>query len=157
MLRVLDHYFEGDAQLGPTLTLIHRGTGYMDVANDLLSLIELYEREAVQSPISRDPMHDRDSDVAEARTHAQTIFRALGLSETDEARRWSIHAQCAWTLLMRAYERTRAAAGLLFQAEEDVAVTYPSLITATRSATASRRAPDEPEPETPAPTEHAAP
>ena len=139
MLRVLEHYYTDDAQVAPTLAVIRRGTGYQDLANDLLALSELYEREDVEALIKRDPVHYRASDVAAAYGNAQMIFRALGLGEVGEARRWASLATRAWTLLARAYESTRAAAGVLFAGEEDVAATYPSLVTATRAAAPRKR------------------
>lgn len=134
MLRVLEHYFGESAEIGPLLAIIRRGSGYQDLANDLLALVELYEREDLKPLIARDPMHFRADDVAAAREHAQLIFAALGLDDAAEARRWTGQATRAWTLLVRAYDRTRAAAGLLFAADEDVSATYPPLIAASRAS-----------------------
>src|SRR4029077_3365342 len=38
MLRVLEHYFGDSAEIGPMLVVIRRGSGYLDLANDLMAL-----------------------------------------------------------------------------------------------------------------------
>lgn len=140
MLRVLGYFFDDDPELGPEVAVIRRGSGYQDLANDLLAMAELYERDGVHAVVSRDPKNYRKGDVGSARTYAQTIFRALGLAESADAQRWANNTQRAWTLLLRGYEQARAAAGVLFQ-EEDLSVSYPSLVAAARSPSGRRNAP----------------
>ncbi len=147
MLRMLGYFFDDDAELGPEIAVIRRGSGYQDLANDLLAMADLYERDTVRAVVTRDPKNYREGDVASARTYAQTIFRALGLAESDDAQRWASNTQRAWTLLLRGYEETRAAAGVLFQ-DEDLSLSYPSLVAAAR-APSTRRNPPQPEPPAP--------
>ncbi|MDF2698046.1 MAG: hypothetical protein K0S65_6429, partial [Labilithrix sp.] len=43
MLRVLEHYFDDDADVAPRLAAIRAGGGLQDLANDLEQLADLYE------------------------------------------------------------------------------------------------------------------
>lgn len=76
MLRVLEHYFDDDADVGPRLAAIRSGSGRQDLANDLEQLADLYGEEDVHTIASKDPKHWRKDDVASARRLAQSIFRA---------------------------------------------------------------------------------
>ena len=67
-----------------------------------------------------------------ARGHAKAIFAGLGLPRDSDAKRWRHLSLSAWTLLLRAYEEHSAAGTFLFRSLEDVAETYPSLVSAAR-------------------------
>jgi hypothetical protein len=150
MLRVLEHYFDDDADVGPRLVSIRSGTGLQDLANDLEQLADLYEEDDVHPVISKDPKHWRKDDVASARRFAQSIFRGLGLGTAGDAAQWADLTQRAWTLLNTLYDEARATGRFVFRKDEDVEITYPSLVAATRSP--ASRAKDEPEP-APAPVD----
>jgi len=144
MLRVLEHYFDDDADVGPRLAAIRSGTGLQDLANDLEQVADLYEEDDVHPVISKDPKHWRKDDVASARRFAQAIFRGLGLGTTGDAAQWADLAQRAWTLLDTVYAEVRATGQFVFRKDEDVEITYPSLVAATRGP--ASRSKDEPEP-----------
>ncbi len=137
MMRVLGYYFDEHPSIGRKLVAIRAGTGYLDLANDLLAVAELYEEGEVKALISADPKHYRADDPKFARAMAQELFRGLGLGSDGDASRWTDYAQRAWTLLSRDYDTLAAAGQLVFRNEEDVSVTYPSLISSVR-ATATR-------------------
>lgn len=103
MLRVLEYYFDDDADVGPRLAAIRSGSGLQDLANDLEQLADLYGEEEVHTVASKDPKHWRKDDVASARRFAQSIFRGLGLGTAGNAAQWADLTQRAWTLL-DAYE-----------------------------------------------------
>jgi len=147
MLRVVEYYFDDDAEVGPRLVAIRSGAGLQDLANDLEQLADLYEENDVRAVISKDSKHWRKDDVASARRFAQSIFRGLGLGTTGEAAQWADLTQRAWTLLDALYADVRAAGRFVFRKDEDVEITYPSLVVATRSP--GSRAKDEPAPATP--------
>jgi hypothetical protein len=147
MLRVLEYYFEDDAEVGPRLVAIRSGSGLQDLANDLEQLADLYADEDVHPVIGKDSKHWRKDDVASARRLAQSIFRGLGLGTAGDAAQWADLTQRAWTVLEALYTDVRAIGRFVFRKDEDVEVTYPSLVAATRGPTS--RAKDEPEPATP--------
>ena len=149
MLRVLTHYYEDHPDYGKKIAAIRAGTGYLDLANDLISLAELYEVPEVKDLISRDPMYYRTDDPQHARDLAQQLFSSLGLASEGEVAHWTDLAQRAWTMLSHNYEALRAAGRLVFRNQEDVDTTYPSLVAAVR-APATRVKPTPPEPK-PAP------
>lgn len=147
MLQVLTHYFGDHPAYSKRITAIRAGTGYLDLANDLISVAELYEVPEVNAIVSRDPMHYRADDPQHARDLAQQLFRSLGLLSEGEAASWTDLAQRAWTMLSQNYNSLRAAGQLVFRNEEDVDVTYPSLVAAVRApATRVRPTPPEPQP-----------
>lgn len=149
MMRVLTHYFEDHPEYGRRIAAIRAGAGYLDLANDLLSVAELYELADVKAIISQDPMHFRADDPTHARQLAQELFRSLGLTADGEVARWTDLCQRAWTLLLQTYGSLCAAGQLVFRNEENVDASYPSLVTAVR-APATRVNP-QPNPPVPAP------
>jgi len=140
MLRVLTYYYEDHEEHGKRIDAIRAGTGYLDLANDLIALAAFYELPDVAELITRDPLHYRKDDPAQARGLAQNIFCGLGLIPEGDASRWNNLAQRAWTLLNNDYEVLRATGQLVFRNDEDVTATYPSLVTAVR-ARATRNSP----------------
>ena len=108
-------------------------SGHLDLANDLERLADIHQRSAVRARVARDSRHSRPDDVTQARALARTIFSGLGLGSEKEHERWSDLCQRAWTLLLREYEVHRAAGIFLLRDEEDVTITYPSLVTASRA------------------------
>ncbi len=82
-------------------------------------------------------MYYRVDDPKQARALAPELFRGLGLRSDGDATRWTDYAQRAWTLLSHDYDTLAAAEQLVFRNEEDVSVTYPSLISSV-CATATR-------------------
>jgi hypothetical protein len=148
MLRVLSYYFDEHPEYNKRISAIRAGTGYLDLANDLLSLADFYEIAEVKTLVSRDPLHYRADDPTYARQLAQQLFQCLGLTAEGDAARWTDLAQRAWTLLLRHYNALRAAGQLVFRNEEDVEVSYPSLIAAVRApATRANAQPNPPAPE----------
>ncbi|MEI7891675.1 MAG: hypothetical protein WCI05_01205 [Myxococcales bacterium] len=134
MLRVLEHCFADDPKVGPELVAIRAGTGYQDLANDLLAVADLYDDPAIYAVVQRDPVHYRASDPAAARDAAAAIFTGIGQTSEGEAARWTELTQRAWTLLSRSYDELRAAGRFAFRHDEDVEMTYPSLISVVRAA-----------------------
>lgn len=147
MLLVLEYYFQDDAAIAAKLGVIRAGTGHQDLANDLQMLADLYQEPGIADWIVRDVKHFRAEDAAQARTLATTIFNGLGLSPADKA--LDDAAQRAWTLLDRVYERVRRAGQYLFVDDENVDVTYPSLISSVRSPATKADEPAPPAPVTP--------
>ncbi len=134
MLKVMTYAFGEHPDYAAEIESIRRGSGYQDLANDLQQLADLYDDSDVAAVISKDPIHYRASDPADARTHAAAIFRALGFENADAAQ-WTSRVQRAYTALDDTYTEHCHAGALLFFRHEDVSVTYPpSLISVVRAS-----------------------
>ena len=143
MLRVLEYYFGDHPSVGPKLDVVRVGSGYQDLAGDLQVIADMYEDAPLHAILSRDPMYYRVEDPARARELASAIFDALGLGSEGQAKRLAESSQRAWTLLSRTYDKVRSAGQYVFADQEDVAATYPSLVSFVR-ASATRRPPSAP-------------
>jgi hypothetical protein len=138
MLKVLDHWFEDDPTIVAEVAVIRAGAGYQDLANDLEQLADLYQRPTIQAVIKDDHKHYEKSDVDDARKLARSIFDGLGLGRKTDAKRWGVLCQRAWTLLLQDYEEHRSAGAFLFRKLEDVAESFPSLVSAARRSPSPR-------------------
>jgi hypothetical protein len=125
---------------------IHPGSGYLDLANDLIALVDLY-REKWSTIESKTAV--TAADVARADVVATDLIQALGVrtSPTGEVLTSAAADRRirAFTLFARAYDACRRAIAYLRWAEDDVDEIVPTLFVRR-----SRRAP-EPEPEVPTP------
>lgn len=153
MLRALEYYFEDDATLAARLADIRSGSGLQDLANDLTSLAEIYVEPSVRDVLAQDTKHYHADDPATARQLAKAIFSGLGLQADGEAAHWGDLAQRAWTLLFRAYEDLRSLGQFVFRRDEDVSLTYPSLVSAIRSPGSPSTVEEPPEPDPDPPVE----
>jgi hypothetical protein len=142
MIVTLEHWMGDNPRVAARLESIREGSGRLDLATDLEGLVELYNRPEVRSVISHDFKHYRESDVDEATSIADRLFAAIGVGQESEAARWAGLSQRAGTLMMRLYEEHRRCGQFAFGKDEDVSVTYPSLVAAVRHAP-SRRGSDE--------------
>lgn len=155
MLRVLGFHFEDHEAIGPELVLIRRGTGYQDLADDLVALARLYKANHAALR-SGTPLHYRHADEAEAARLAAQIVAELGkaLTPAGSRERFALLARVA-TALAEAYEEVAAAGRYLCRKQPEVAMRFPSLHAAARSR--GRRTPDEPPAPAPTPGDPAAP
>lgn len=144
MLKVLDYHLDTDARAVSLLSSIRAGSGYMDLANDLFALADMYRDHDAQ--ISIDKKSYRPGDMSLARKLADDILHALGGPDTPEARRWRNYQARAFTLLEKHYEESiRVGRFLLwYEGGEEL---FPSLFAAVRSRPAKRPAAEPAAPE----------
>jgi hypothetical protein len=134
MFKVVTHAFGDHSDYAVDLAAIRQGQGYLDLANDLQQLADLYEEPVIAAVVSKDPIHYKKTDVKDARAHAAAIFKALGYESSDAAQ-WTARAQRAYTVLLDAYEEHCYAGSLLFHQREDVTASYPpSLVSIIRAS-----------------------
>lgn len=132
MLKLLDYYFGEDPVHSVDLAAIRAGHGYVDTANDLQMLADLYEVPEIAAKITRDSENYRETDVLDARMTAGEMLRALGF-DASEAAEWTARVRRAYTHLTDSYAEHCNMGRLLFFRTENVDVTYPtSLISAVR-------------------------
>jgi hypothetical protein len=131
MMRVVEYHLGDHPVAGPIVTAIRPGTGYMDLANDLVALARLYRLHADLLE------HDRkDYQAADQGLAAQTgdqILKLLG-GNTPDQRKWADRQARAWTLLNTDYAEVYAAGRYLKRADSDVETAFPSLVAASRAA-----------------------
>jgi hypothetical protein len=132
MLKVLDHWFDDRPEIVAEVAAIRTSAGYQDLANDLEALADLYQRPTLQAVIQQDAKHYKQDDIDTARSLARAIFDGLGIVRDGDAERWATLCQRTWTLLLADYEEHRSAGIFLFRKLEDVAETYPSLVSVAR-------------------------
>jgi hypothetical protein len=124
MLKVLGFFFDEDPAVGPRLAYIRKGTGYSDLADDLLALSELYRRH--RKELAGTARHYRTSDEKDAANTAAEIIRRLR-GEAEGSAELADLARRAGVLLLRAYDEVAAAARFLCRAEPDAEALFPSL------------------------------
>lgn len=136
MLRVLDYQLADEREEIPALLAqIREGTGYLDRANDLEALAELYEAHA--TTLARDGKRYRPGDAAEARRLAEVLFRAVGDAPGNEAAQWTGRAMRVWPLLLRAAASLRRV-GLFLLPGEAGEQAFPALAGVARARPRSR-------------------
>ena len=134
MMRVVEYHLGDHPVAGALVAAIRAGTGYMDLANDLVALARLYT--AYTALLAHDKKDYRAADQGLAAQTGDQILTLLGGS-APEQRKWADQQARAWTLLNRDYAEVAAAGRYLKRADGDVESAFPSLVAASR-ATASR-------------------
>lgn len=140
MMRVLDYNLGERRDIAEELTHLREGSGHEDLATDLDTLAELYQRPDVRAVLERDMTHYQASDAVDALRLVDIIFASLGITSPNELGQANVLAQRAATLLLRMYKEHRRCGQFVFGNREDVEVTYPSLIGAARAPRRKRPA-----------------
>ena len=143
MLRLVTYHFEDHPELGPVVSFLRSGVGYLDRGNDLEELAEIYREH--RDVIAHDPKHYRATDEADARQAAQALYRALGITRDDDDRDWSALQGELWPALKDAYADLRRV-GLFLSRDESL---FPGLIAAVRARRAAPAKVGDPQPDDP--------
>ena len=138
MLKTLAYQLEDDPEAQRMLTTIREGSGYLDAANDLLALADMYERHEAQ--IEGDSKNYRASDLRSARDLADKVLAAFGGPSTSEAQRWRNYQARVFTLLDRHHEEAIRVGRFLLHYEGGDEL-FPTMFSAVRSRPA-RKAPE---------------
>ena len=131
MMRVVEYHLGDHPVAGPLVTAIRTGTGYMDLANDLVALARLYK--AYAHLLEHDKKDYQAVDQGLAAQTGDQILTLLGGS-TPEQRKWVNLQARAWTLLNGDYAEVHAAGRYLKRADGYAESVFPSLIAAARAA-----------------------
>lgn len=134
MLTLLDYYFSDKPSVQREIARIREGSGYQDLANDLLDAAQLVEDPEVFAVVRDDRKNYQRDDVKRARDLAGQIFELLGLTGASASAKITETAHRVHTALDRAYAHHALAGRFAFDEVEDVDVTYPNLVSACRDA-----------------------
>lgn len=134
MLRVLEYNLEDNAEVMKKVAIIRTGSGYLDLANDLKAVADLYTEHAKE--LAGDQRRYRAEDAVEAQQVASALLTYLGSGVDAPKVGWTeIQARC-WTLLDQAYSEVRRGGIFLYPGEEGERL-FPLLVAATRELTGS--------------------
>ena len=123
MLKVVTYLFDDHPRLGLEIADIILGTGYRDLASDLIRLAKIYLSE--RATVEKDPKHYRADDEAEAFKDADEIIVHLGKARSTAERAWVDIVARSWTLLVQSYGEVMAAGTWLLRNEGAAEIFLP--------------------------------
>ena len=124
MLKVLDYYLGHMPDMFKVLGSIREGTGYVDLASDLVRLSEQYQAHA--ATLAVDTVRYKATDSETAGRLAQAIHQVLGDGRHSDARYWREYLGRAWSLLVVTYDEVSATGRWLYR-HTDGETRFPSL------------------------------
>ncbi|MCS6901535.1 MAG: hypothetical protein RMJ98_17600 [Myxococcales bacterium] len=133
MLRVIEYNLEDDADIAAKVAMIRQGGGYLDLANDLVAVAEIYKARKKELALDRKHYLPKDSETAEVL--ASRLIAHLGTAERKKTDWSEMQGRC-WTLLQHAYEQLRRG-GIFLTWNTEEERHFPSLVAASRSQTPS--------------------
>jgi hypothetical protein len=115
MFRIANYHLEHHSEEGALLREIKFSTDHQQLANDLVTLVKMFERhhEAIAADV-----HFKADDLAGARNDSQDIRRARGRTESS-AITWSERCAVLWTRVQRDYVELRATGAWLLRDKPD--------------------------------------
>ncbi|WP_437588473.1 hypothetical protein [Sorangium sp. So ce1000] len=140
--KVCEHFFGDDPEVGPVLRRLSPGTGYLDRAYDLLGYADIYQ--AKLDVVSKDPVHYRATDVADARRLAAQILAVLGAALSPKAREAYDLLQRAWTLAKPLYTEVQELGLRFLRYDPQREARLPSLYVVGRAGQGRKRTRREP-------------
>lgn len=126
MLKVVTYLFDDHPRIGREISDIILGTGYRDLASDLIRLAKIYVSE--RSTVEKDPKHYRADDEAEALKDADEIIACLGAARSSAERTWADVVARSWTLLCQSYGEVMAAGSWLLRNEGAAEIFLPLVV-----------------------------
>lgn len=138
MIKVIEYHVGHLGEVNTELVSIREGTGYLDMANDLMRLGTLYQRYIAE--ISGDTRHYRAEDREDAGRLAHSVHQVLGDGRDTDARYWNGYLPRAWSLMVDTYDEVSAAGRWLYR-HENGEMRFPSLYAIGRQRRSRR--PDE--------------
>jgi hypothetical protein len=130
MQELCEYKFKRNPQIAPILAVLSPGTGYRDLATDLIGYADIYEMEPKQ--VTSDTTNYRPTDVAEARRIAGEILAHLAGAMSPKARDAYDLLQRAWTLLLQVYFEVQTVGVTLMRQDPRRYEWFPSLFAAGR-------------------------
>ncbi len=138
MIKVIEYHVGHLPEVSTELASIREGTGYLDMAHDLMRLVTLYQRYIAE--ISGDTRHYRAEDREDAGRLAHSVHQVLGDGRVTDARYWNGYMPRAWSLMVDTYDEVSAAGRWLYR-HDNGEMRFPSLYAIGRQRRSRR--PDE--------------
>jgi hypothetical protein len=135
MMKTVEYHLQDHEVAGPLVTAIRAGTGYLDLANDLIALGRLYF--TYKSELEHDKRFYDAGDQKLALSLGEKIIALLGGDSSPAAQTWSDRQSRAWTRLNQDYSEVAAAGRFLKRNDAGAEALFPSLISASRAAARS--------------------
>ena len=127
MIKCLSYMMEGTKSVEDEIADIKLGTGYMDLAQDLTRLANLYVNHG--KVVSKDPKNYRDTDLAQARADADEVRTQYRASKTQAAE-WDRLRPRAYVEIVRLYTELREAVHFAYRQHSSVKDQFETLRTA---------------------------
>jgi hypothetical protein len=151
MQRCVEYHLADHPEAAAKVAFLRAGTGYRDLAGDLMGYAELY-RDYVDE-LRHDRKQYRVGDADEAVRLATQLFETLAFAQGGVGQALSVRDR-AWTLLLRCYDEVAATGRWLLRHEPKVDAYFPSLHSAGRPGIGRSKASKTPNP---TPTEEPGP
>ena len=131
MFSCAEHNLSDDPEMLKLINIIRPGTGYVDRANDLMGLADIYR--ARPAAVRLDGKKFRATDEVDARKHAADLFEAFGLGPQTEGTNWYDQQHRTWVNLATLYAPVARWGKPLFAKRADVDALFPDLRGASRA------------------------
>lgn len=128
MQELCEYKFKRDGSIAPLLALLRPGSGYRDLAGDLLGYADIYLMRPKE--VASDETNYRSTDVADARRIAGEILAHVAASMTPKAKEAYELMQRAWTLLVQTYFEVQEVGTTLLRRDPKRDEWFPSLYAA---------------------------
>jgi hypothetical protein len=133
LLAAAAYVFRGDDKVLEVLTDIRRGSGFLDLADDLKRIAELF---TAHFPRVHGRCEVTRADVQRAADVADQLLQAIASPLQRQLSTWADLRLRAWTRLSRAYAEIRDAAAYVHRRAPDKLAAYPSLYAYARKKAA---------------------
>ncbi|HEU4410782.1 MAG TPA: hypothetical protein VFS43_36355 [Polyangiaceae bacterium] len=130
MQTCVEYHLSDHPDAGPKVAFLRVGTGYRDLAGDLMGYAELYRD--YRDELCHDRKNYREGDADEAVLLATRLFEALALGQGGDQHRLALRDR-TWTLLARCYEEIAATGRWLLRHDPNVSSFFPPLHALGRS------------------------
>jgi hypothetical protein len=131
MQELCEYKFKRDAEIRPILDMLRPGTGYRDLAGDLIGYADIYDRRPDE--VASDTTNYDPTDAAEARRLAGEIYAHIAASMTPKAREAYTLLLRAWTLFFQVYTEVQKVGLYLLRFDPKSNERFPSLYAVARA------------------------
>jgi hypothetical protein len=131
-----EYHLNDHVEMGPYLAMLRAGTGYRDIASDLLGYASIYREH--YSVLSKDKKHFRATDADDAVHIGEEMLAILGARLGPEASLAADYLARAWTLLLESYDEVAATGRWLLRNDVQGDKVFPSLYALARTRQGGR-------------------
>lgn len=132
-----EYVFPNDPEVTPLLDMLRPGTGYNDLANDLLGYASIYESQKAKIAATNDPNYVA-TDLADAKSYAGQILAYLTAAMGPQTATVYDALQRSYALLGTIYAEVQAVGLMLVRFDPQGHTRFPSLTSAVRAAAPKR-------------------